>query len=99
MTKLVIFDDYVRGRKTGRRIPFWHEQRWSSDDDSDCIDQSLHWFHEGYGLFQLYRLHEVKGDSSQLYIYYIAEPLKKYARTSDDDWNDLMDYPELALAE
>ena len=92
MKKTLLFDDTLKTR-SGKRIPYWHEQRWPSDDDSQCVDQSLHWFHEGYGLFQLYRLHQVENDKD----YFICEPLKKYCRTNSEKWDLYSSHPELAL--
>lgn len=91
MKKILMFETRLR-KRDGKVIPYTDEQPYGNDDDSDITDKSLHWFHEGYGKFQLYRLHQI--DDSE---YYICEPLKKFARTSDEDWNELISNPELAL--
>ena len=93
--KLLLFDDTLKCR-SGKRIPYYNQQTTGNDDDSDVIDQSLHWFHEGYGSMQLYRLHEA--DEDDRYIYYICEPLHKYCSTSSDNWDAWSRQPELALA-
>lgn len=90
MQKILIFDDTLKTR-SGKRIPFYHEQSWGNDDDSECVDQSLHWFHEGYGSFQLYRLHQVDDHN------FICEPLHKFMRTTDIKWDLFTEHPELAL--
>ena len=91
--KILMFDDRLKCR-SGKIIPYCSEQTTGNDDDSDIIDQSLHWFHEGYGSFQLYRLHQIDDTN-----YYICEPLHRFIRTSNERWNDYMDNPELALKE
>ena len=90
MRKTLIFDDVLKIR-SGKRIPFYKEQSWGMDDESGCTDQSLHWFHEGYGSFQLYRLHQVDD------VNYICEPLHKYCSTSSDRWEEFTEHPEMAL--
>lgn len=94
--KILIFDATLR-TKSGKLVPYYTEQTTGMDDDSDFIDQSLHWFHERYGVFQLYRLHQVD-DSNENYIYFICEPLKKYVQKSSEEFEELMENPELALA-
>lgn len=77
--KLLLFDDVLKTR-SGKKIPYYHEQTTGNDDDSDITHLSEHWFHEGYGRFQCYRLHET--DEDERYIYYICEPLHKFKSTS-----------------
>lgn len=71
--KILLFDDILKTR-SGKLIPYYHQQPWGNDDESDVVDQAELWFHEGYGLFQKYRLHDVDG------INYICEPLKQFKR-------------------
>ncbi len=91
--KILMFDGTLKTR-SGRRIPWTDEQTTGNDDDSNIVDQSLHWFHEGYGSFQLYRLHQI--DDTR---YYICEPLHKYCSTSSENWDRFTEDPELALKE
>lgn len=91
--KILLFDDVLK-TKSGKRIPYYKEQTSGSDNDEDITDQSLHWFHEGYGTMQLYRLHKVE---DKIYEYYICEPLKKYCSTGSEQWNLFSEHPELAL--
>ena len=95
--KVLIFDDVLRTH-SGKRVPWYNEQWVDRTDEDRFVDQALIWFHEGYGTFQLYRLHEVKGDSDPRHIHYICEPLHKYCSTKSENWGKYTEHPELALA-
>ena len=91
MRKVLMFDSTLKCR-SGKRIPWVDEQIYGNDDDGDIIDNSLHWFHISYGTFRLYRLHQV--DKTE---YYICEPLNKWCRTYDPEWEAWRENPELAV--
>lgn len=83
----VYFDSYLRC-KSGKVIPYY-DVTFNVDS---IEDQQLVWFHEGYGVMQLYRLHRVDETAD-----FIAEALKARCRTSDDKWEIYLNNPELAL--
>lgn len=81
----VWFDSTLKCR-SGKRIPYWEDTTIDEAKDKDLV-----WFHEGYGLMALYRLHIVDEKNA------IAEKLNKWCRTSSSRWEELSDNPELAL--
>ena len=84
----VWFDSKLKTR-SGKRVPYWE----SSSVDEKVEDQDLVWFHEGYGMMGLYRLHVVDDDNA------IAEDLKKWCSTESSRWEEFEDHPEKALLE
>lgn len=88
MRKYILFDDYLKTR-SGKRLPYYDEQTHDEEYAGELVDKSLHWFHEGYGTFQLYKIHDVDG------VNYIAEPLRKFINKRDDDFEAFIHSPEL----
>lgn len=80
------FDDVIRTR-SGKRVP-----SWSFTTTDSAVDKELKWFHEGYGVNQLYRLHKVDDEN------FIAESLRKLCFTSNENWEEYLRNPALALA-
>ena len=64
----VLFDSKLRSR-SGKTIPYY-DTCWYEDSKNEFKDQSEHWFHEGYGLFRKYRLHQIDDTDT-----FIAEDL------------------------
>lgn len=81
----VLFDSYLKCR-SGRRLPYYDVSYVEKAEDQELV-----WFHEGYGLMKLYRLHEVDREN------YIAEPTKVSCYTKSDKWDLYKSNPELAL--
>lgn len=79
------FDAWIRTRK-GRKP--WYD---FVVVEHELEDQSLHWFHEGYGRMKLYRLHKVDDYN------FVAESTKRGCWTSDSNWRSWSEKPELAL--
>ena len=89
----VLFDSYLKCRN-GKIKPYY--------DDvfhvDDLYDQKLVWFHEGYGLMKLYRVHRVEGpETDEYYANYIAEEVGPSCFTRDDRWEEAISDPELYL--
>ena len=84
--KSIYFDSMLKCR-SGRLKPYW-DTTFTNDE---LKDQELKWFHEGYGLFTLYRLHKVDDEN------FIAENMHKYMRTTDENWDKYVEHPELLL--
>lgn len=82
----VWFDAKIKVR-SGKRVPFWDR----TSVESEVKDKDLMWFHEGYGMMGLYRLHIVDKDNA------VAEDLHKWCSTESEKWEDLAENPELAL--
>lgn len=80
------FDDVIHTR-SGKCVPSWN---FTTTDSA--VDKELKWFHEGYGVNQLYRLHKVDDEN------FIAENLRKLCFTSNENWEEYLRNPALALA-
>lgn len=87
MRTTVLFDDTLRTQK-GKVIPYYDEIRL----EHTVKDKELAWFHEGYGVMHLYRLHRVDNTDT-----FIAEYTGKACRTNNDNWETYSEHPELAL--
>lgn len=86
----VWFDDWIRTR-SGKRIPYWS---FTQIEGEDILDGSYHFFHEGYGRMQLYRLwyvDEENGDQN-----FIAEDMKRWIFTDDPAWPIVREDPKIA---
>ena len=81
------FDDWIKCR-SGKRKPFWQ----STTLERIVEDQELIWFHECYGMMNLYRMHKVDDEN------FIAEDLKVCCSTSSRLWDSWSENPELAIA-
>ena len=89
----VLFDSYLKC-KSGKIKPYYE----CSFNVDDLHDQKLVWFHEGYGLMRLYRVHRVEGaDRDEEDANYIAERVGPSCFTRDERWEEAAENPELYL--
>lgn len=66
----------------------------------DLYDKKLVWFHEGYGLMKLYRVHRVEeAEVDEDRANYIAEVVGPVCHTSSDDWTRAVQDPDEYLKE
>lgn len=79
--KALLFDSKLRC-KSGKSIPYYDEH-WYEDRDNTLIDQSEHWFHEGYGYFRKYKLHRI--DDTE---YFVCEYLHQYKHKTEIDFEE-----------
>ena len=91
----VWFDSYLKC-KNGKLKPYYD----CSFHVDDLYDQKLVWFHEGYGLMRLYRVHRVEGaEKDEEDANYIAEKVGPSCFTGDDRWKEVACDPEKCLEE
>ena len=86
--QLIWFDDVIRTR-SGKRKPYYTFSQ--VEGDNVCKDKEIRWFHEGYGLMKLYRIHVVDDENA------IEEDVGATCFTRDPDWQAFSICPELAL--
>lgn len=87
MTGNVYFDSRLK-TKTKGTIPYYD----ISFNVANCEDKKLMWFHEGYGMMRLYRIHQI--DRSSDFIAELAGPI---CRTSSSEWTSYLENPEYAM--
>ena len=76
----ILFDSRLKCR-SGKIIPYY-DTCWYDDPNNEFVDQSEHWFHEGYGYFKRYKIHQVDNTNT-----FIAEPLEQFKHKSEIDFS------------